>query len=109
MKVRLLREETIEEFVKKHANSATHFNNWLNRLEYADWTVPQDITATCKGNLIGGTRVVFDIGGNGKNASRIICTFKFGIKYLRLYVNWIGTHEEYNRLSNADKMTLWDY
>lgn len=111
MKVRLLRRDTIESFAEKHANGRIHFDNWLFAIDYADWTVPQDITCTYKGNLLGNSsnRVVFDLGGNGRNAFRMICEYMFGKKHVHLYVNWIGTHEEYNTLSNDSKRTVSIY
>jgi mRNA-degrading endonuclease HigB of HigAB toxin-antitoxin module len=65
-----------------------------------------DIVRTFKGNLLGGNRVIVDLGGNGSNAFRMICTFIFRKKEVLLYVNWIGTHEAYNALSLDDKMTI---
>jgi mRNA interferase HigB len=109
MKVHLLKLDTIEAFVEDHANSRIHFENFLNRIEHADWSVPQDIVATCKGNLIGGNRIVFDLGGNGRNAFRMICEFLIGRKEFHIYVNWIGTHEDYNSLTPKEKMEISIY
>jgi len=115
MKVKLFLQETIEEFADRHANGRLHFKNFLTAIKNADWLEPTDITNTVKGNLLGNgsDRVVFDIGGNGRNAYRIICGYKFGLYYRKsqtykahLYVNWVGTHEEYNSLSEKDKLTI---
>lgn len=113
MKVKLFRKETIEEFKINHANGKWHFENFLALLEYADWTTPLDITKTIKGNLLGNgsDRVVFDLGGNGTNAFRVICKYRFRPfkRKVFLYVLWIGTHEEYNDLSANDKLTVWNH
>lgn len=111
MKVRLLRKDTIKDFAREHANGEIHFNNFLEHLKYADWVRAEDITFTINGNLLGNgsDRVVFDLGGNGKNAFRVICKYAFGRKLVRLYVLWMGTHEEYNALTSNDKLTVWDY
>jgi mRNA interferase HigB len=111
MKVRLLRRDTVKNFAENHANGTSHFNKWLTVMEYADWQEPQDIMATYKGNLLGNNsnRVVFDLGGNGRNAFRLIGEYMFGLKYVHLYVCWIGTHEEYNALSDKQKRTLANY
>lgn len=93
----------------------TDIENWLTAIRNADWKEPGDITKSINGNLLGNgsDRVVFDLGGNGSNAFRIICEYLFncpyrkeGVKKVHLYVNWIGTHEEYNRLSEKDKLTI---
>jgi len=115
MKVRLFRSDTIVLFAMKHANWKRHFNHFLTAIHYADWNEPADITRTIKGNLLGNgsNRVVFDIGGNGPNAFRIICEYKFGMYYkksnafkVHLYVNWIGTHESYNHLNKMEKLNI---
>ncbi len=108
MRVRLIKRTTVDHFAKEHANGKIHFDSWLLIIKFADWLEPADITNSCKGNLIGGSsnRVVFDLGGNGRNSFRIICEYKFGIKYVHLYVNWIGTHEKYNSLTQEDRKTI---
>ena len=113
MKVKLYRKETIVEFKDDHSNGKRHFENFLALLEYSDWKTPLDITSTIRSNLLGNgsNRVVFDLGGNGTNAFRIICKYRFRPfkKRVYLYVVWIGTHEKYNALSSSDKLTVWNY
>ena len=118
MKVRLFLQDTIEDFADNHASGKKLFVSWLTAIKYADWEEPIDITNTVKGNLLGNgsNRVVFDIGGNGSNSFRIICSFQFGFYYkksetykMHLFVNWIGTHEEYNALSNEQKLNISIY
>jgi mRNA interferase HigB len=117
MKVRLLRPDTVEEFAEDHANGASLFKGWLKTIREADWDEPNDIRLSTKSNLLGNgsTRVVFDIGGNGPNSYRIICEYLFGCQYknsvkkVHLYVNWIGTHEKYNDLTEQEKLTISRY
>ena len=117
MNVRLIRRDTVEDFAENHANGRKHLYTWLNVIKYADWEVPNDITFSVNSNLLGNSsnRVVFDIGGNGRNAFRIICEYKFNcpyknnVKKVHLYVNWIGTHEEYNSLTEEEKLIISDY
>ena len=118
MKVRLFRQDTLEDFADHHANGKKHFQSFMTALTYADWEEPADITRTIKGNLLGNGsyRVVFDIGGNGSNAFRVIGEYKFGLPYkkqnirkVHLYVNWVGTHEACNRISEKEKLTIRIY
>jgi mRNA interferase HigB len=118
MKVRLFLQDTVEDFADKHSTGKKLFVGWINAIKGADWNEPLDITRTVKGNLIGNgsDRVVFDIGGNSSNSFRIICSYQFGFYYkkskeykIHLFVNWIGTHEEYNRLTEERKLTISDY
>jgi mRNA interferase HigB len=111
MRVRLQLRLTVEKFADNHSNGKNHFYKWLAVIEDADWEEPKDMLKTYAGNLLsnGSNRVIFDIGGNGRNAYRMICEYVFGRKLIRLYVNWIGTHEQYNALTEQQKRTISDY
>ncbi len=101
MKVHLIRKETIEEFAKYNAQSRVSFNEWLAKLKYADWEVPADMQVTFPStDLLGNSsnRAVFDIGGNNY---RMIGKYAFGDKQAHLFICWIGTHAEYDKICNA--------
>lgn len=71
---------------------------WLWVIKRVDWNSPEDILSTFNSaDLLGnGTnRVVFNIGGNNY---RMICHYVFGEKQAHLFVCWIGTHAEYDKL-----------
>lgn len=48
----------------------------------------------------GSNRAVFDIAGNNY---RLIGKYAFGDKQVHLFVCWIGTHAEYNKLCDNNK------
>lgn len=101
MRIHLIRKETIESFVIQHARSRSIFNEWLVKIKYADWEIPSDIKSTFpSADLLGrGTsRVVFDVGGN---KYRVIVKYAFGDRNVHLFVCWIGTHAEYNKLCDS--------
>lgn len=102
MKVHLIRKETIEDFTRKNARSRTSFKEWLTKTKYADWEKPEDIPYTFPtADLLGrsSNRIVFDIAGNNY---RMICKYAFGDKQVHLFVCWIGTHAEYDKLCNSN-------
>lgn len=108
MKVHLIRKETIEDYVARNAQSRARFGIFLSLLKYADWEIPEDIKQTFQATDILGAdregnmtnRVIFDIGGN---KYRMICKYHFGDKEIHLYIKWIGTHAEYDKLCTARK------
>lgn len=103
MKVHLIRKQTIEDYALKNARSRPSFEEWLEKLKYADWNQPADMQATFgTADLLGkgSNRVVFDIGGN---IYRMICKYAFGDKQVHLFICWIGTHAEYDKLNNKDE------
>ena len=98
MRVNLIKEQTIEDFVGNYVNSRSALRDWLSKLKYAEWIKPGDIQKTFNSaDLLGeeSDRVVFDIGGNNY---RKICKYWFGETRVHLYVKWIGTHAEYTKL-----------
>lgn len=100
MKVHLIKEKTIRNYVLGNAGSKIPFQEWLTRLKKADWNKPADIKKSFPAaDLLGKSslRVIFDIGGNNY---RMICKYAFGETNIRLYVCWIGTHGEYDELCN---------
>lgn len=108
MRVRLVRKETIEEFAKDNARGRSSCRDWLMKVKYADWESPGDMRATFNtADLLGNgsNRVVFNIGGND---FRLICKYWFGETKTHLYVKWIGTHAEYDRLCKNDKQYTVD-
>jgi mRNA interferase HigB len=60
-------------------------------------------------DLLGNrsSRVVFDIAGN---TYRMICKYAFSVKQVHLFVCWIGTHADYDKLCMLNEQyTVSDY
>jgi mRNA interferase HigB len=110
MKIHLVKEKTIRNYVLENSGSKIPFEEWLSKLKKADWNKPADIMNTfAAADLLGkrSHRAVFDIGGNNY---RMICKYAFGRNYMRLYVCWIGTHAEYDELrNNEEQYTVFDH
>jgi len=98
MKVHLISRQTVMNFASKHTRGKVSFEDWLQKLKTADWEQANDIKSTFRSaDLLGNgsKRVVFDIAGN---SYRVICKYAFGEKEVHLFVCWIGTHAEYDKL-----------
>ena len=110
MRVHLIKEKTIEDFVLDHARSRPSFQDWTNKVRYADWNTPTDIKSTFgSADFLGkgSNRVIFNVGGNNY---RLIGKYHFGKKFVHLFVCWIGTHREYDQLcGNNEQYTVNDY
>jgi len=106
MRIHLIKRQTIECFVILHGRSKAPFRDWLEKVKYADWGSPADIKQTFNSaDLLGNgsNRVVFDIGGN---SYRMICKCVFGATQIHLFICWIGTHAEYDRLCALGKQYM---
>ena len=102
MRVHLIKKQTIENYAAENAGSRKPFFLWLSAIKFADWEEPNDIKKTFgSADLLGNgsDRVVFDIGGNNY---RMICKYLFGEKQVHLFVCWMGTHSEYDKICNAN-------
>lgn len=98
LKIHLIKKRTIYEYIDRKPEAASGFRNWLRILNTSIWHEPADILKSfVYADILGkGTnRVIFNIGGN---KFRCICTYSFGDKFVHLFINWVGTHAEYDKL-----------
>ena len=103
MKVHLIRKETIEEFCQAKCSKQDFIYRMANQNKFADWEEPADMQRTFPStDLLGNSsnRAVFDIGGNNY---RMICKYAFGDRQIHLFICWIGTHAEYDKLCEKNK------
>jgi mRNA interferase HigB len=67
---------------------------WVKIVEAAQWTKPTDVKAMFRSaDILRGGRIIFDIGGN---KYRLIAAIHY--RGQRIYVRFIGTHTEYDRI-----------
>lgn len=98
MKIHLVKKQSIEDFITEHRNSISSFKLWLSAIKTARWNIPEDIKKSFNSADIlgkGCNRVVFDIAGN---RYRMICKYTFGEKEVHLFICWLGTHAEYDKI-----------
>ena len=103
MRVHLLKEKTVRKYLIEHAGSKASFEEWLSKIKLADWNLSFDIKKTFPtADLLGGGsfRVIFDIAGN---RFRMICQYAFGDNKVHLFICWIGSHAEYDKLCKEEK------
>ena len=101
MRVHLVKEKVIHDFVTKHAIGKAGFRTWLDVLKSTDWTAPEDMKETFPATDVLGKsckRVVFDIGGN---KYRLICGYLFGGKEVHLFI--VGSEHMLNTPGFATK------
>lgn len=98
MKVHLIRKQTLEKFALHHPGGKASLEDWIEKIKFADWEQPADMKETFSTvGFLGksSSRVIFDIGGNNY---RMICKYVFGVKQAHLFVCWMGTHTEYDKI-----------
>lgn len=102
MKIKLYKWADIVDHCENNLMMLKEFKDFYDQLEFCDWKIPNDIIESfrtadivvCEGKPFN--RVIFNIGGN---KYRMICGYKFGKKSVVLYVRFIGSHKEYNKIA----------
>ena len=103
MKVHLIKEKTIRNFILQHADSKLSFEDWLLKIRFCDWAIAGDIKFTFPtADLLGRSsfRVIFNVAGN---KYRMICKYGFGESEVHLFICWIGSHAFYDKLCSEQK------
>jgi mRNA interferase HigB len=90
----------LREFFEEDSNSKVALQDWHKRVSKAEWDDFSDIKKTFNTvDSVGNSRFVFNVKGNHY---RIVALVLFQIK--RVYVRWVGTHRDYDKIKNIDKI-----
>lgn len=93
--MRIVSRKKLIEYYLKHASSKTALEDWYQQVKKADWInlnqLKMDFTSA---DYVGSNRVVFNIKGNDYRLIAIIIYVS-----QKVYVRWIGTHAEYNKIN----------
>jgi mRNA interferase HigB len=87
----------LREFAVKHADALPDLQIWFRTAKRADWSKTHDVIADFPKTDFVGDRAIFNIHGN---RYRLIAIVEFERK--RVLVRWIGTHAEYDRLTEKE-------
>lgn len=92
--MRVIAKRTLRAFWRRHPDAEGPLKAWYTEVKAADWARPQDAKDRfARASLVGGNRIVFDIGGN---KYRLVA--KINYPYRVVYIRFVGTHAEYDRI-----------
>lgn len=95
--VRIISRRLLREFWEKHPDAGAPLQIWFHDVERASWSSPADIKAIYRSaSFLGNNRVVFNIKGN-RYRIIVVVIYQHGV----VYVRFVGTHEEYDRIDAA--------
>ena len=78
-------------------DSAGALKAWFAEAKFAKWTCPQDVkNQYANASIVGNNRVIFNIKGNDY---RLVVAIAYRMQYV--YVKFIGTHTEYDKVDAA--------
>lgn len=93
--MRIVAKKTIVAFYTKHADAKVAFEDWYEKVESAEWeSFAQLRMSFASADHVGNKRIVFNIRGN---EYRLVAIVLFKVKMV--YVRFIGTHQDYDKLS----------
>jgi mRNA interferase HigB len=95
--MRIIARKTVREFWKQHPDAELPLQAWYADTKQAIWKSPADIkTAYRNASFVANNRVVFNIKGN---RYRLVAAIQY--EYEIVYIRFIGTHQEYDRIDAA--------
>jgi len=95
--MRVIAKKTLRTFWKNHPETEQPLKAWHAETLQATWESPDDIKARYpSASILPNDRVVFNIKGN-RYRLVVVVKFRFGM----IYIRFIGTHAEYNRINAA--------
>ncbi|WP_341842217.1 type II toxin-antitoxin system HigB family toxin [Chitinophaga caseinilytica] len=109
--VHIIKTKSINDYISNNPNSGNALWAWHDIVRTASWEKPQDIVETFGAKAVdilptwkntACNRAVIDIKGNHL---RVILKYQFHVKLkqARIYIKWIGTHAEYDKLCDLNK------
>jgi len=92
--MKIINKELIDRFITKHADSSNAIIRWIQQIEEANITNPNELKSIfSSADYIGNSRFVFNIKGNDYRLIAIVL-FSAGM----VTVCFIGTHAEYDKV-----------
>ena len=96
--MRIVAKRTLRLYWEQEHETEQPLRSWFAIASKADWSSPRDVKATYgNASVVGGNRVVFDIGGN---RYRLIVRFDYPRRIG--FVRFIGTHAQYDQVDASN-------
>ena len=95
---RIFARSTLRDFWEKHPDSEQYLKTWYDITLNSDWRTPNDVKNTySNASILKGGRIKFNIKGNDY---RLVAKFNFEKQWI--FIRFIGTHKEYDKINAAD-------
>lgn len=92
--MRIFNKKTLLQFGRKYPDADQPLRTWYSEVAAASWGSPADIKDHyAHASLIGGKRVVFNIGGN---KYRLVTEVDYTKQ--SVFLKFVGTHKQYDKV-----------
>ncbi len=94
--MRIISVGTIKRYYEEHPSSKTALQDWVGKVQEAEWKTFEDIKKTFNSvDYVGNQHYVFNIKGN---YFRLVAVVKFTPRFV--LIRFIGTHAEYDKIKD---------
>ncbi|MCK4662544.1 MAG: type II toxin-antitoxin system HigB family toxin [Bacteroidales bacterium] len=98
--MRIIAKRTLKEFWMQYSDSKDILIEWHNIVSKANWQNPNEVKMVFpSADNVGNNRLVFNIS---HNKYRLIAVFRYKIQMV--YIRFIGTHKEYDKINNIKEI-----
>ena len=98
--MRILSKSTLKVFWKEHTDAKASLEFWYKTVTDTDFNNPNEVIALFQNaDIVGNGRIVFNIA---RNKYRLIAKFQYKAKFV--FVRFIGTHKEYDKIENIENI-----
>ncbi len=92
----------LNHFGLSHSDATDALNEWYETVKVADWNNLAEMKQTFNSvDYVKNNRYVFNIKGN---RYRLVALIFFNVR--TVYIKWIGTHAEYDKIDNIATIDL---
>jgi mRNA interferase HigB len=92
--MRIIALGTLKRYWQKNVSAEQPLKAWFEVVEEANWLSPNEVKLSyANASILSEKRVVFNIGGN---KYRLVADIKYA--FSTIYIVWIGTHAEYDKI-----------
>jgi mRNA interferase HigB len=92
--MRILTKKRLRDYWVRHPQAEQPLKRWHDYVRKADWSSPDDVKQDYRSaDILPDNRVVFNIAGNHY---RLVVKIEY--RFQDVYVRFIGTHADYDRI-----------
>lgn len=85
--------KALDKFKKKHGDCRKQIDEWIKDVKNSSWQSFNDIKKIYpQASILNENTVIFNIKGNKYRLVTVVVIIAG-----RVFIEWIGTHEEYNK------------
>jgi mRNA interferase HigB len=94
--MRIIAKKALREFWETNHDSRKELSEWYQCIEIGTFKTPQEIIKLYPdADIVGNNRIIFNIC---HNKYRLIALFRYNIQMV--FIRFIGTHKEYDKITN---------